>query len=94
MKDELISRKELLDKMGWLRLTDEEADGILHCMKIVKEFPAVDAVPVVRCKDCKHRGDFNICPMAHISLGDPPYDENDDFTKDDGFCDRGEKIDG
>ena len=51
-------------------------------------------VQVVHCKDCKHRGDFNICPMAHISLGDPPYDENSDFTKDDGFCDRGEKIDG
>lgn len=47
MGNDLISRKELLDKMGWLRLTDEEADGILHCMKIVKEFPAVDAAPVV-----------------------------------------------
>ena len=94
VKDELISRNELLDKMGWLPLTDEEADGILHCMKIVKELTAVDAVPVVRCKDCRHRGNFSRCPMAHIGSGDPPYDESEDYTIDDGFCNYGEKKDG
>lgn len=86
MKDELISRNDLLRKIGSLRLTDEEADGILHCMEIVEEFPAVDAVPVVRCKDCKHRGNPDICPLTF---------ECDDFyivdrTGDDRFCDKGE----
>lgn len=54
----------------------------------------VDVVPVVRCKDCKHRGNFGVCPMAHIGSGDPPYDVDEDYTKDDGFCDRGESKNG
>ena len=61
---------------------------------MTEKTPHLDTVQVVRCKDCKHRGDFNRCPMAHISWGDPPYDGNDDYTKDDGFCDRGENKDG
>lgn len=91
MNEDLIDRKELLYKYGRLPLTDEEADGIWHCIAIVKELPTVDAVQVVRCKDCKYRGDFGRCPMAHSSSGDPPYDKDDDFTVDDGFCNFGEK---
>lgn len=54
----------------------------------------LDTVKVVRCKKCKHRGDFGRCPMAHINYGDPPYDENEDYTIDDGFCNYGEEKDG
>lgn len=48
MKDDLISRSALLKEM--------RASGRAAYM-IVQEAPAVDAVEVVRCKDCKHFAD-------------------------------------
>lgn len=52
---------------------------------------------VVRCKDCKHRGDYG-CPMYHeeyIEWDDDEYHEREiidhDRTRDDGFCDLGER---
>ena len=57
-----------------------------------------DAVSVVRCKDCKHRGYEGECPMywlEEIEWDDDGYTECDyvphDYTHDDGFCDRGER---
>lgn len=58
-----------------------------------------DWVEVVRCKDCKYRGESD-CPMYHEELED--YDDGDyvytdlvayDNTVDDGFCYCGERID-
>lgn len=64
---------------------------------IIHELPTIDAVEVVRCKDCKHR-QTDECPMLH---DDDYYDEDDgwdsitfDYTKDDGFCHKGAKMDG
>lgn len=64
---------------------------------IVLSAPTVDAVEVVRCKDCKHRGDYG-CPMYHeeyIEWDDDGYHESEiidhDRTRDDGFCDLGER---
>lgn len=60
--------------------------------------PTVDAVPVVRCQDCKRRGTDD-CPMYFEE--DNTYTDDDghrewdwtehDHTRDDGFCDRGER---
>jgi hypothetical protein len=57
-----------------------------------------DYVEVVRCKDCKYRGDDVHCPMRYeekIEWHDDGYMEVDwithDRTTDDGFCDRGER---
>ena len=51
----------------------------------------------VRCKECKHRGDYG-CPMYHeeyIEWDDDEYHESEiicyDRTRDDGFCDLGER---
>ena len=56
-----------------------------------------DMVKVVRCKDCKLRGDYN-CPMYWeelVEIEDDGYRDIDwyehDNTEDDGFCDRGER---
>lgn len=55
--------------------------------------PAVDAVEVVRCRDCKHRGDPDVCPMLdEVYYGFET--ERYDATDDDGFCHMGEKMDG
>lgn len=54
--------------------------------------PAVDAVPVVRCKDCACRGSHDLCPMCVrvYQLDESGYL---DCTADDGFCHCGAKMD-
>lgn len=63
---------------------------------IIHELPTIDAVPVVRCKDCIHRG-YDACPMRHEDAGYDEdgfwYDRTVDNTEDDGFCHKGAKMD-
>ena len=56
---------------------------------ILREAPTIDAVPVVRCKDCIRRYDTDECPMCFLSEG--KYYE---YTNGNGFCDRGERKEG
>lgn len=60
-----------------------------YAMAILQEAPTVDAVPVVRCKDCIRRYDTDECPMCHVSGGQ--YYE---YTSDNGYCDKGERKEG
>lgn len=49
---------------------------------------------LVRCKDCKHRQKLRECPMYHLNYERYEWqldDDCDDYTKDYGFCDRGER---
>jgi hypothetical protein len=73
--------------------------GIESVLEYAEHLPTVDAVEVVRCKDCKHRGDAEECPMRYFET-ERSYDADGhmmldyfdhDYTKDDGFCDRGER---
>lgn len=53
---------------------------------------ALTSTEIVRCKDCVKRSDPMQCPMQHSthipgSLGDII----EDMTREDGFCDRGER---
>lgn len=54
----------------------------------------MDAVPVVRCRDCWKRGDDDECPMSYLihSWTDETGTEifTVDRTVDDGFCFQGE----
>ena len=52
----------------------------------LKKQPTIDAVPVVRCKDCIRRYDTDECPMCFLIEG--KYCE---YTNENGFCDRGER---
>ena len=49
---DLISRKSLLDNLN--RFAPECYNALVN--SLIEKEPAVDAVPVVRCKDCKHWG--------------------------------------
>ena len=51
---------------------------------IVDNAPTIDAVPVVRCKDCKHWG-------MHKSLNVPWCFELHIDKSEDGYCDSGER---
>ena len=54
---------------------------------ILREAPTVDAVPVVRCRDCKHRG-TDYC-IFHVK--GEPADEELLKKLDNDFCSYGER---
>ena len=64
-------------------------DGIDIAWNKIDQAPTIDAVPVVRCKDCIRRYDTDECPMCFLIEG--KYCE---YTNENGFCDRGERKEG
>lgn len=64
-------------------------DGIDIAWNKIDQAPTIDAVPVVRCKDCIRRYDTDECPMCFLIEG--KYYE---YTNEKGFCDRGERKEG
>ena len=85
--DEFMARcyQELKECEG-----EDFKEGIRWMMVDVVELPTIDAVPVVRCKDCKHRKNGGL----HRSEKDGwtvVYDVPCNLG-DDGFCSRGEKV--
>ena len=63
--------------------------------RIIADTPTIDAVPVVRCRECKHRYTED-CPMYfHASYWHEGYeeyvDDDTDHTEDDYFCQEGER---
>ena len=92
-----------------MRLVDVDDLGVGRCSKdvlpaaycagwngllgLIEKAPTVDAVPVVRCKDCKHRGGVQI-PCNGINID---YCKVWDGTVQDlesTFCSYGERKDG
>lgn len=101
----LIDADALEKDLGELRCGNGNAQPILTRAGMEIYDAAIDAAisilhdaePVVRCKECIHRG-FDDCPMCHDEYS---YDEDDganywtvDNTFDDGFCHKGAKMDG
>lgn len=84
--EEYEKTKELI-RNGETQL-DSLAEGFTEAHHIIKYvLPAVDAVPVVHCKDCKYRTEFGNCghPRHHGILPTAyPYD----------FCSYGARKDG
>ena len=77
MMSDLISRSwmmEQLDGLGDTRLIKR------NFVALAANAPTVDAVPVVRCRECKHRYSDSWCEYVD-------YDDN-------FYCARGERKDG
>ena len=92
---DLIDRKELRDALY-------EADAVtMQGVKIINQFPAVNAVPVVRCRECKHFWHYGKTSLfingKNIKAGwcqrRISYDEEYRMTADD-FCSYGERKEG
>ena len=64
-------------------------DGIDIAWNKIDQAPTIDAVPVVRCKDCIRRYDTDECPMCFLIEG-----EYCEYTNANGFCARGERKEG
>lgn len=63
----------------------------------IDEAPTIDAVPVVRCKECVYRGKDE-CPMYfdewELTDEDMYFNIRRDHTEGDSFCHMGVKKDG
>ena len=83
-------------RIKWLRLDmhDQYSLGLYHGAvtdkNLIGKMPAVDAVEVVRCRDCKHRGTDDC--IFHIS--GEPADEELLRKLDNDFCSYGERKEG
>ena len=72
----LINADELPVKTDWHK------QYVLYTA--IEDAPTIDAVPVVRCKDCKNYGDEYFCPLLSLA----------DYTDPNDFCSYGERKDG
>ena len=59
-------------------LDAKERHSILN---FLRDCSTVDAIQVVRCKECDKRGTI-FCPMVHETLGSGHVD----YASDDGYC--------
>lgn len=79
---DLIDREELRDALY-------EADAVtMQGVKIINQFPSINAVPVVRCKDCNHCDPENHHCDHYMGTVAPLRRKPDDF------CSYGERKDG
>ena len=91
---DLISRQAILKHIEKIRQGVQMLDGDIHrasiimngmdlCEEAVRNQPTVDAAPVVRCKECKHKDEENgFCEGRGFPM---------QLVPDDGFCDKGER---
>ena len=82
---QLISRAKLV-----IVLAKKFRNGMIHyddLMAAIADIPTVDAVEVVRCKDCKHLGFKGLCDSVcnRKMVG---------IVKPDDFCSYGERREG
>ena len=79
---EYIDRAELISNLK--EFANEQLTPLIE--NLIQKQPTADVVEVVRCKDCRHRGNSDICPMFHLcySVSEGYYWE--DFTMDNAFC--------
>lgn len=54
-RHDLISRCELFNKLALVPAKDDVNEYASKVYSIIQQMPAVDAVEVVRCKDCKYK---------------------------------------
>lgn len=95
VKKKPSNEKRLIDANKLIK--EANADGAYGYVDVkqIADAPTVDAVPVIRCRECKHRYTEN-CPMYfHDSYWHDGYfdyiDYDTDNTEDDYFCPKGER---
>lgn len=80
--------RQALDVVTFLDRDGTFSDGVQWLLEYIDALPPVDAVEVVRCKNCKHAehwyGDKSRCFLWH---------EGGIDVFDDGYCSYGERKD-
>lgn len=110
MNDDVISRNAVLGLLLRIKahasvavlyetISKETENKVVEIVDMfaeqIQSIPALDAVPVVRCNDCKYRCTL-VCPMFHRETCLDDLDGFDDYdvdrTDDDGFCHLGREM--
>lgn len=90
--DDLISRKALLEKVftkrGDFHYFREQTENVVRAIDVINA-PAVDAVEVVRCKDCVHY-DYGLCEKIQWIM-DEYYRGTFEVKQPNDFCSQAEK---
>ena len=81
-----------------MRLIDADAledefgvsDADIIAKEIIRDAPTIDAVPVVRCKDCKKRGTQDCAMWYQCSVCEGQWS----WETNEGFCSYGERKEG
>ena len=81
---------ELYNEMNYPGRSEEFMTAIDVAIADLADAPTVDAVEVVRCRECKHRGTDDC--IFHIK--GEPADEELLLKLDDDFCSYGERKEG
>lgn len=67
-----------------------QTDDLAEFQQIVADAPTVDAVPVVRCRDCRYRDpEDHKCDCGKLERQGCPFPVDDDY-----FCKYGERKGG
>lgn len=94
---DLIYRKSAIDE-AYAVIVDDAVYDVVQ-VETLEALPSVDAVEVVRCKDCKHRwvnehygekGYMKIKAMCSLDTDDP-FELGRNAYDDDWFCADGER---
>lgn len=87
---DLISRSDFLKHLDDCRSTPPELQYVWPIVTAIKcfveEMPTIDAVPVVRCKDCKRFVDNKEAFVKYCSYG-----RGIKFVSENDFCSYGER---
>lgn len=81
---DLVEREAVKDAIGFMNLHFLGHGETKSILDSINEVPTVDAVEVVRCKDCKYWGDDRRCGADKICLVH-------EYTWGDDFCSYGER---
>lgn len=82
----IIDADALKEKSYWECYSDPDDDYEYVLVTDIDREPTIDAVPVVRCKDCIYR--FTSCPMIHWRQNGYIHF----FTEDTDYCSKGRKY--
>ena len=91
LKDKLMN----LEASGGHKYYRKGMDDTLHfhVPNIIDNAPSVDAVEVVRCKDCKHRVEYFLSGRFVCKFHQCTICGSANYVKDDGYCSDGERKD-
>lgn len=81
----LIDSDELKRQLKKLPMMSNWGEAFMPLL--IDEQPTIDAVPLVRCCECRHRYTTNCSMYYECSQCGGQWDR----TTDDGFCDRGQR---
>ena len=92
VREKTSNEKRLIDANALVSYIDECSQESRfrvyygYAKSFIDDAPTIDAVPVVRCRECKHHKDTSVKEHAHCSLTGYTVEYDD-------FCSCGERKD-